>query len=101
MNKGCWSVLCLLLLAACGTNESGTDQAELRSDMPLRTAKYFMENQAELNQVDSICTEWKASQRPPASWPAVVVNNCNNADTAKTLLLNKAETDKLRREAGI
>src|SRR3546814_1678260 len=66
--------------------------------MPLRSAKYFMQNKDELTEVDTICTAWKASQRPPLSWPAVVVNNCNNVDTAKTLLLNKNETDKLRRE---
>src|SRR3546814_7971245 len=60
--------------------------------MPLRSAKYFMQNKDELTEVDTICTAWKASQRPPLSWPAVVVNNCNNVDTAKTLLLNKNET---------
>ncbi len=91
----------LLTLAACGTKEFKTDESKLRSDMPLRSTKYFMQNKGEMATVDSICTAWKASQRPPMSWPAVVVNNCNNVDAAKTLLLNKTETDKLRREAGI
>lgn len=101
MTKGFWLLPCLMALAACGTKESGSDQGNLRSDMPLRTAKYYTENKAELAETDAICTSWKASQRPPASWPAVVVNNCNNVDTAKTLLRNKADTDKLRKEAGI
>ena len=101
MTKGFWLLPCLMALAACGTKESGSDQGNLRSDMPLRTAKYYTENKAELAETDVICTAWKASQRPPASWPAVVVNNCNNVDTAKTLLRNKADTDKLRKEAGI
>lgn len=101
MTKAPWIIPCLLALAACGTKESGNSQDNLRSDMPLRSAKYFMEHKGEMAEVDAICTSWKASQRPPLSWPAVVVNNCNNVDTAKTLLLNKADTDKLRKEAGI
>jgi hypothetical protein len=101
MTKAPWLLPCLLALVACGTKESGSGQSSLRSDMPLRTAKYYMDNQGELAETDAICTTWKASQRPPASWPAVVVNNCNNVDTAKTLLRNKADTDKLRNEAGI
>ncbi|KMS51781.1 hypothetical protein ACNFJ7_17645 (plasmid) [Sphingomonas sp. HT-1] len=101
MTKGLCLAGLLLTLAACGTKESKSDESNLRSDMPLRSAKYFMQNKDELTEVDTICTAWKASQRPPLSWPAVVVNNCNNVDTAKTLLLNKNETDKLRREAGI
>jgi hypothetical protein len=101
MTKGLWLVPCLLTLAACGTKESGSDQGNLRSNMPLRTAKYYVENKGELAETDAVCAAWKASQRPPATWPAIVVNNCNNVDTAKTLLRNKADTDKLRKEAGI
>src|SRR3546814_5776598 len=74
MTKGFWLLPCLMALAACGTKESGSDQGNLRSDMPLRTAKYYTENKAELAETDAICTAWKASQRPPASWPAIVVN---------------------------
>ncbi len=101
MTKALWSAPFFLTLAACGTKESGSDQGQLRSDMPLRTAKYYSEHQSELAETDAICTNWKASQRPPASWPAVVVNNCNSVDAAKTMLRNKADTDKLRKEAGI
>lgn len=101
MTKGYWLVPMILALAACGSKDSPSNQGELRSDMPLRTAKYYMENRGELADIDAICTAWKASQRPPMSWPSVVVNNCNNADTARTMLLNKAETEKLRKEAGI
>lgn len=101
MTKALWLAPIILALAACGTKESGSDQGELRSDMPLRTVKYYADHQGELAETDAICTAWKASQRPPASWPAVVVSNCNNVDAAKTLLRNKADTDKLRKEAGI
>lgn len=101
MTRGLCLLPCLLMLAACGTSEPGTERSEPRSDMPLRTAQYYTDNRSEMAEVDAICTDWKASQRPPASWPAVVVNNCNNVDAAKTLLRNKADTDKLRREAGI
>src|SRR3546814_5405958 len=58
----------LLTLAACGTKESKSDESNLRSDMPLRSAKYLMQNKDELTEVDTICTAWKASQRPPLSW---------------------------------
>jgi hypothetical protein len=101
MTKALWLAPIILTLAACGTKESGSDQGELRSDMPLRTVKYYAEHQSELAETDAICTTWKASQRPPASWPAVVASDCNNVDAAKTLLRNKADTDKLRKEAGI
>lgn len=101
MTRTLWVLPCLLVLAACGTKDASSEQGDLRSDMPLRTAKYFMENPGELSQTDAICTTWKASQRPPASWPAVVVNNCNNVATANTLLRNKTDTDQLRKEAGI
>lgn len=101
MIKGYSLVPIVLVLTACGSKGSSSTEGNLRSDMPLRTAKFFIENSAERASVDAICTNWKASQRPPASWPSVVVENCNNVDTAKTLLRNKAETDKLRREAGI
>lgn len=101
MTKGLLLLPLLVALAACGTKESGSDQGDLRSDMPLRTAKYYMDNKGDLAATDAICNNWKASQRPPMSWPAVVVNNCNNVDTAKTLLQNEAEREKLRKEAGI
>lgn len=101
MTKALWLAPIILALAACGTKESGSDQGELRSDMPLRTVKYYAAHQGELAETDTICTTWKASQRPPATWPTVVVSNCNNVDAAKTLLRNKADTDKLRKEAGI
>lgn len=101
MTKALWLTPCILALASCGTKDSSPDQGELRSDMPLRTAKYYVEHQDDLAETDAICRTWKASQRPPASWPAVVVSNCGNVDGAKSLLRNKADTDKLRKEAGI
>lgn len=92
----------VLALAGCGTKEGDQSGAnELRSDMELQSAAYFMEHRDALAEMDAICTDWKGSQRPPMSWPSVVVNNCNNVDTAKTAIQNKSETEKLRREGAI
>lgn len=101
MIKAIWLFPVAFGLAACGTKEANSDQGGLQSDMPLRTVKYYMENSDELAKTEEVCTAWRASQRPPASWPAVVVSNCNNSNTARTLLRNKSDTDKLRKEAGV
>lgn len=59
MTKGLCLAGLLLTLAACGTKESKSDESNLRSDMPLRSAKYFMQNKGELTEVDTIwhCVE--------------------------------------------
>ena len=97
-----WTFPFVVALAGCGSNESTpSGEPELRSDMPLQTAAYYMEHRDALTEMDSICTDWKGSQRPPMSWPSIVVNNCNNVNTAKTAIRNKSETEKLRREGTI
>lgn len=101
MTKGRWIIPCLLVLAGCGTKDSGSQEGELRSDMPARTTSYYLQHRAELAEMEQICGAWRASQRPPASWPAVVFGNCNSVNSAKTSISNDAETDKLRSEAGI
>ncbi len=103
MSTRSWIIIpAVFALAGCGTNEStssGSD--EPRSDMPLQTASYYIGHKDDLAEMDKICTDWKGSQRPPMSWPSVIVNNCNSVDTAKTSIQNKAETEKLRREGAI
>ncbi|MFC0206491.1 hypothetical protein [Novosphingobium soli] len=101
MTKGLWIIPGLLVLAACGKNDSVPENRELRSDMPARMTKYYLQHRDELAEMDKICGAWRASQRPPASWPAVVIGNCNSVNAAKTSISNGAETDKLRKEAGI
>jgi hypothetical protein len=96
-----WSVPCLLALAACGTKESGSSDPQLRSDMPARSASFYVEHRDELTEMETVCGAWRASQRPAASWPSVVFGNCNSVNTAKTMISNDAETQKLRKEAGI
>ena len=102
MSKGYWIIPVVIALAGCGTKEGEPSGGkELRSDFELQTASYYMEHRDALAEMDAICTDWKGSQRPPMSWPSVVVNNCNNIDTAKTAIHNKSETEKLRREGVI
>jgi len=102
MKRGYWMIPVIVVLAGCGTKE-GEPSADngLRSDVELKSAAFYMEHRDALAEMDAICTDWKGSQRPPMSWPSVVVNNCNNVDTAKTAIQNKSETDKLRREGAI
>ena len=47
------------------------------------------------------CEKWKASQRPPASWPSVVVNNCNSVDLANQLLREKKDREEFKKGMGI
>ena len=101
MTRGLWLIPVLLALAACSTKESTSENGELRSDMSARTTSYYLQHRAELAEMEKICGAWRASQRPPASWPAVVFGNCNSVNSAKTSISNDAETDKLRKEAGI
>lgn len=93
-------IMACLTLAACGSEGSSSHAGDLRSDFPLQTTDYYVQNASELAKMDGICTAWKGSQRPPLSWPSVVVSNCNNVDAAKGILVRKTEQDKLLKEAG-
>lgn len=101
MTKGLCVILCVLVLAGCGTKESGSQERELRSNMPARTTSYYLQHRTELAEMEQICSAWRVSQRPPTSWPAVVFGNCNSVNSAKTSISNDAETNKLRSQAGI
>lgn len=95
-----WSIPCLLALATCGTKESTSDP-QLRSDMLARSASFYVEHRDELADMETVCGAWRASQRPAASWPSVISGNCSSVNTAKISISSDAETQKLRKEAGI
>lgn len=94
-------ILLLCGLAACTQSEKAQDGSELRSDLPLRDTKYLIDHPAELQTINSMCGTWKQSQRPPASWPSVVVSNCNNAEGANEYIRSTEERAKFRKEMGI
>jgi hypothetical protein len=93
MTKAPWLIPLLLTLMAC--EKTDPQGSELRSDMPARTIKYYTQNQSEMRDMDSVCDAWKASQRPVASWPSVVMTNCNNIQGAKRSISNRTENEKL------
>ena len=93
--------LAVVTLASCSPSERQQTGDDLRSDMPLRDATYFTQHEQERVEMAGICKKWKASQRPPASWPSVVVNNCNNVDTANQLIQSKKDRDEFKRGMGI
>ena len=94
-------IIAIVALAACSPSERQQTGDDLRSDMPLRDANYYTQHEQERVEMASICETWKASQRPPASWPAVVVNNCNNVDTARQLIQSKKDRDEFKKGMGI
>lgn len=94
------AILGLLLLTACGTRSEGGSNPDLRSNMPARSVAYYTDHRTELTNMEKVCAAWQASQRPVATWPAVVSGNCSNVSAAKTAISNRLEIDKLRKEAG-
>jgi hypothetical protein len=93
--------LAIITLASCSPSERQQTGDDLRSDMPLRDASYFMQHEQERAEMAGVCEKWKASQRPPASWPSVVVSNCNNVDTANQLIQSKKDRDEFKKGMGI
>ncbi|MBB4642620.1 hypothetical protein [Rhizorhapis suberifaciens] len=92
---------CSMVLSACSPSEKAQTGDGLRSDIPLRTVDFFMKNDADRTEMEGVCTAWKGSQRPITSWPAVVTENCNNADTARYQLIQKREREKFKKQMGI
>lgn len=93
--------LAIVTLVSCSPSERQQTGDDLRSDMPLRDATYLMQHEQERVEMAGICERWKASQRPPASWPSVVVSNCNNVDTANQLIQSKKDRDEFKKGMGI
>ena len=79
------------LLAGCGTSKPP-------ADMPLRDAKYYEANPAEMPPMQSICDQWKASKVPVAAFPSVVVSNCNAVLEAREFAKRQAALRSYRGE---
>ncbi|MBW6533001.1 hypothetical protein KZ820_19840 [Sphingomonas sp. RRHST34] len=93
--------LAIVALASCSPSERQQTGDDLRSDMPLRDATYYTQHEQDRVGMAGVCEKWKASQRPPSSWPSVVVNNCNNVDTANQLIQSKKDRDEFKKGMGI
>lgn len=93
--------IALVALAGCSPSEKAQSGDNLRSDIPLRSVDYFVENAGDRAEMEKVCTAWKGSQRPITSWPAVVTENCNNADTARYHLIQQRENEKFKKQMGI
>lgn len=91
----------LLLLGACSPSEETQSGDDLRSDIPLRSIQYLSEHPEDAAEVKVMCEEWKASQRPLASWPAVVTQNCTNVDAANLRNLQRQQRENMKRQMGI
>jgi len=91
----------VLAVTACSPSEKSQTGDNLRSDIPLRSAPYLSEHPQEFAQVDAMCEQWKASQRPIATWPAVVTENCNNANAARLRNLQKKQSEHMKKQMGI
>lgn len=89
------------LASGCSPSERQQSGDDLRSDMPLRDAAYYMQHEQQRAEISGVCAKWKASQRPPASWPSIVVNNCNNVETAQQLLRSKKDRDEFKKGMGL
>jgi hypothetical protein len=96
------SVVALVLLGAgCSPSEKAQNGDTLRSDIPLKSAQYLFDHPDEAGEVKAMCDQWKASQRPLASWPAVVTENCNNENAARSRRLRRERTEHMKEQMGI
>ncbi|WP_019054155.1 hypothetical protein [Sphingobium xenophagum] len=95
-------VLALVLIGAgCSPSEETQNGDTLRSDIPLRSAQYLFDNPEAAVEVKAMCDQWKASQRPLASWPAVVTENCNNENAARSRRDRRERTEHMKKQMGI
>ena len=90
-----------LMLAACSPSEKSQSGDGLRSDIPLRSVEFLMSHPTEAAEVRAMCDQWKGAQRPIASWPAVVTQNCNNDDSVRMLKIQDEQREKMKRQMGI
>lgn len=73
----------VMVLSACGTTTPP-------SNMPIRDAKFYEANPAEIPPMQKICDQWKASKAPVAAFPSVVVSNCHAVLEAKEFAKRQA-----------
>ena len=93
--------LVLAFVTGCSSSEKDQTGDDLKSDMPLRDVAFYTDNQPQRQEMEAVCSDWKSSQRPPASWPSVVVSTCNNVDTANELLRSKKDRDEFKKGMGV
>lgn len=94
-------VIVLGLLAGCSKSEQQQTGDALRSDMPLHDAAYYLANDADRIEMQGVCNQWKASQRPPLSWPSIVAETCNNVATANEEIRSKKDRASFKSGMGI
>jgi hypothetical protein len=94
-------VIAIMAVAGCTKSEEEQGSDSLKSDMQLRDAAFYVDHQAEREEMEAVCIQWKSSQRPPASWPSVVVATCNNVDTANQLLRTRKDRDEFKKGMGV
>ncbi|MBW6525241.1 hypothetical protein KZ813_00120 [Sphingomonas sp. RHCKR7] len=90
----------LAVASSCGSPDSPSDEG-LSSNMTLHNVTELVENAPLRDELDAECAKWKGSQRPPMSWPSVVVQNCNSVDGAKQFIRSKKDIEELRKGMGI
>lgn len=95
--------IALTIMAIAGCTKSEEEQAGdgLRSDMPLRDVAFYADHQPERAEMEAVCAQWKSSQRPPASWPSIVVSTCNNVESANELLKSRKDRDDFKKGMGL
>ncbi|AOF95413.1 hypothetical protein [Sphingobium sp. RAC03] len=93
--------LAFTFISGCSPSEKDQTGDHLRSDMPLRDVAFYTENQPQRQEMEAVCADWKSSQRPPASWPSIVVSTCNNVDTANELLRSRKDRDEFKKGMGV
>jgi hypothetical protein len=91
----------LMALVACTPSENKQSGDDLRSDLPLRSIKYLADNPKAAEEIEAMCKQWKSSQRPISSWPAVVAENCNNANAARYRNIQAEQRENMKRQIGI
>ena len=88
-------------LPGCSPSEKYQTGDTLRSDIPLRSIEFLMDHPAEATAVRTMCNQWKSSQRPISSWPAVVTQNCNNEDSVRMIKIEDERRAKRNKQMGI
>jgi hypothetical protein len=102
VNIRCLGVaLAVMSIAGCTKSEEKQAGDGLRSDMPLRDVAFYADHQPERGEMETVCAQWKSSQRPPASWPSIVVSTCNNVDSANELLKSRKDRDDFKKGMGL
>lgn len=88
-----------LAITACSGKSGGSGGGE--PTMTLHTQQELMADPKLFAEVDAQCNQWKGSQKSPLSFPAAVINTCNNLDGARMQKFHERDIQALREAAGI